>query len=199
MKITLFESFGPIVASRNVPFICLWVRNPACTLQAWMGDNRESKLRPKKHCKTSPFLPFCKSYTKYRKMCSFCHIGNIWQYFAMLGNIFNLPHINCVISKNFVYILHEVFFALSILQVYIPGVLLIICYLSAYLLTFLPNVLQKGQTKSKWFFQADVSSKKWTNKFDFTTCWLVLFVFWKKVKAPKRHFEINWPLVCTSQ
>ena len=149
MKMTLFESSGPIVASRNVPFICLWVRNPACTLQAWMGDNRESKLRPKKHCKTSPFLPFCKSYTKYRKMCSFCHIGNIWQYFAMLGNIFNLPHINCVISKNFVYILHEVFFALSILQVYIPGVLLIICYLSAYLLTFLPNVLQKGQTKSK--------------------------------------------------
>ena len=23
---------------------------------------------------------------------------------------------------------------------------------------------------------------------------LFLFVFWKKVKTPKRHFEINWPL-----
>ena len=28
--------------------------------------------------------------------------------------------------------------------------------------------LLKGQTNSKWFFQADVSSKKQTNKFDFT-------------------------------
>ena len=27
----------------------------------------------------------------------------------------------------------------------------------------------KGQTKLKWFFQADVSSKKWMNEFDFTT------------------------------
>ena len=29
--------------------------------------------------------------------------------------------------------------------------------------------MAKGQKKSKWFFQDDVSSKKWTNKFDFTT------------------------------
>ena len=57
----------------------------------------------------------------------------------------------------------------------------------------------KGQTKSKWFFQADVSSNERTNKFNFTTmiplrstCFL--FVFWKKLKTPKRHFEINWPL-----
>ena len=27
----------------------------------------------------------------------------------------------------------------------------------------------KGQTKSKWFFQADISSKNRTNEFDFTT------------------------------
>ena len=27
----------------------------------------------------------------------------------------------------------------------------------------------KGQTKLRWFFQAHVSSKKWMNKFDFTT------------------------------
>ena len=56
----------------------------------------------------------------------------------------------------------------------------------------------KGQTKSKWFFQADVSSKKQTNEFDFTTMIpqvdLFSFVFWKKLKPPKRHFEINWPL-----
>jgi hypothetical protein len=29
--------------------------------------------------------------------------------------------------------------------------------------------LSKGQTKTKQFFQANVSSKKRTNKFDFTT------------------------------
>ena len=57
----------------------------------------------------------------------------------------------------------------------------------------------KGQAKSKWFFQADVSSKKPTNEFDFTTMIpqvdLLSFVFWKKLKTPKRHFKINWPLV----
>ena len=42
------------------------------------------------------------------------------------------------------------------------------------------------------------SSKKRTNKFDFTTMIpqvdLFSFVFWEKLKTPKRHFEINWPL-----
>ena len=50
----------------------------------------------------------------------------------------------------------------------------------------------KGQTKSKLFFQADVSSKKRTNEFNFTTMIpqvdLFSFVFWKKLKTPKRHF-----------
>ena len=59
-------------------------------------------------------------------------------------------------------------------------------------------VLFKGQTKLKWFFESDVSSKKWTNEFDFTTMIpqvdLFSFVFWKKLKTSKRHFEINWPL-----
>ena len=32
----------------------------------------------------------------------------------------------------------------------------------------------KGQTSSKLFFQADVSSKKGMNKFNFTTCPIVL-------------------------
>ena len=31
------------------------------------------------------------------------------------------------------------------------------------------NLYGNGQTKSKLFFQADVSSKKRTNEFDFTT------------------------------
>ena len=56
----------------------------------------------------------------------------------------------------------------------------------------------KGQTKSKWFFQAKVSSKKRTNEFYFTTMIphfdLFSFVFWKKLKTPKIHFEINGPL-----
>ena len=117
----LYESFGPIVASRNVPFICLWVRNPACTLQAWMGDNRESKLRPKKHCKSSPFLPFANRIPRIEKcinfatLAIFCHTGNIWQYFAILNNILNLPYIgdffrdiffkdfNTTLSENFVW------------------------------------------------------------------------------------------------
>ena len=62
-----------------------------------------------------------------------------------------------------------------------------------YLLRFFDWSL-KGQTKSKRFFQADVSSKK----FYFTTMKsqvdLFSFLFWRKLKTPKRHFEINWPL-----
>ena len=53
----------------------------------------------------------------------------------------------------------------------------------------------KGQTNSKWFFQADISSIKRTNKFDFTTCQLVFVRFLKKVKTTKIHFKIIWPLV----
>ena len=53
----------------------------------------------------------------------------------------------------------------------------------------------KGQPNSKWFFWADVSSNKQTDKFNFTIfLTFFLFVFWKKVKIPKRHFEINLPL-----
>ena len=54
----------------------------------------------------------------------------------------------------------------------------------------------KGQTKSKQFFQAVVSSKKWTNEFYFTTMKpqvdMFSFVFWRKLKTPKIRFEINW-------
>ena len=42
------------------------------------------------------------------------------------------------------------------------------------------------------FFQADVSSKKRTNEFDFTTMkpQIDLFVFLKKLKTPKRHLKL---------
>ena len=53
----------------------------------------------------------------------------------------------------------------------------------------------KGQTNSKWIFQPYGSSKKTNEKnFVFTTWRLVFVRFWKKVKTPKRHLEINWPL-----
>ena len=59
--------------------------------------------------------------------------------------------------------------------------------------------IPKDQTKSKRFFQADISSKIQTNELYFTTLKpqvdLFSFVFWRKLKTPKRHFEINWPLV----
>ena len=47
----------------------------------------------------------------------------------------------------------------------------------------------KGQLISKANCQVVNSSKKRTNEFVFTTMRSV-FVFWKKLKTPKRHFEI---------
>ena len=53
----------------------------------------------------------------------------------------------------------------------------------------------KGQTNSKLFFQAKVSSKNEQTNSTLLLVDLFSFVFWKKVKTPKRHFEINWHLV----
>ena len=43
-----------------------------------------------------------------------------------------------------------------------------------------------------------ISSKKWTNEFNFTTMVpqvnLFSFVFWTKSTTSKNHFKINWPL-----
>ena len=47
----------------------------------------------------------------------------------------------------------------------------------------------------KLFFQADISSKKSTNKLDFTTCRLVFILFLEESEDTKKHFEIKWPLV----
>ena len=52
----------------------------------------------------------------------------------------------------------------------------------------------KGQLISKGLFDIINSSKKRTKKFDLTMIPqvdLFSFVFWKNLKTPKRHFEIN--------
>ena len=56
----------------------------------------------------------------------------------------------------------------------------------------------KGQLILKGLFGIFNSSKKRTEKFDLTTIVpqvdLFSFIFWKNLKTPKIHFEINWPL-----
>ena len=57
--------------------------------------------------------------------------------------------------------------------------------------------LKVRQSRICRFFQAEDSSKinERTNEFDFITIIpqfdLFSFVFWKKLKTPKRHLEIN--------
>ena len=55
--------------------------------------------------------------------------------------------------------------------------------------------ISKGQLISKGLFSNLNSPKKQTNKFDFTSTIpqvnLFSFIFWKKLKTPKRHFKIN--------
>ena len=96
-------------------------------------------------------------------------------------NFFFLPHINQIWSK-------KVHFKTKIYLFY-----------TFMLINFSLQMLEVRK-KLNWFFQNDVSSKNRTSKFYFTTMKplvdLFLFVFWKKLKTPKRHFEFNWPLVC---
>ena len=52
----------------------------------------------------------------------------------------------------------------------------------------------KGQIISKGFLMSSISSKKRTKEFNFITMitqvdWFS-FVFWRKLKTPKNHFEI---------
>ena len=53
----------------------------------------------------------------------------------------------------------------------------------------------KGQTKSKWFFQADISSQKRTNEFDFTTMipqvdlFSFCFFFLEEIEDTKKTFR----------
>ena len=84
--------------------------------------------------------------------------------------------------------LFEIFFSMALLSITMAAI------------TFFSSA--KGQKKSKQFFQAGNSSKKRTNEFYFITTKpqvnLSTFVFWRKLKTPKRLFEINWPLVWRS-
>ena len=71
--------------------------------------------------------------------------------------------------------------------------------LRGFLLTFAKFVLILGVIKvikiRNKFFKPTFLPK---NKQTISTLLLVdlfSFVFWKKVKTPKRHFEINWPLL----
>ena len=50
-------------------------------------------------------------------------------------------------------------------------------------------LIAKGQTNLKLFFQADAYSKKWTNKFNFTTCRLVFFHFLEESEDTKKIFR----------
>ena len=47
----------------------------------------------------------------------------------------------------------------------------------------------KGQTKSKRFFQAEVSSKKRTKEFNFTTMRLVFVRFLEEIEDSKKTFR----------
>ena len=54
--------------------------------------------------------------------------------------------------------------------------------------------VSKGQTKSKRFFQADVSSKKQRKEFNFTTMRLVFVRFLEEIEDTKKAFrnELNF-------
>ena len=51
------------------------------------------------------------------------------------------------------------------------------------------TVSPKGQTNKKLFFQADVSSKKRTNKFDFTTFRIVFVCSLEESEDIKKTFR----------
>ena len=73
-----------------------------------------------------------------------------------------------------------------------------ICWLIGHPKANFKEASTKGQLVSKCFLGSSISSKKWTNEFDFTTMIpqvdLFSFVFWRKSTTQKNHFEINWPL-----
>ena len=85
-------------------------------------------------------------------------------------------------SKNFLYILDKIVLKCVFFFLLLPP---------------------KGQLISKRLLCILNSPTKRTKKFDFTTMIpqvdLVLFVFWEKLKAPKRPFKINWPLCCRNK
>ena len=80
-------------------------------------------------------------------------------------------------------------------------------WITIELLSFNDSKIVRGRpncslkVRNDWFsFQVDVSCKKQMKEFYLTTMKpqvdLFSFVFWRKLKTPKRHFEIIWPLAC---
>ena len=61
-------------------------------------------------------------------------------------------------------------------------------------LFYLVITVIKGQTKSKWLFQDDVSSKKRTNEFNFITVRLVSILCLEEIEDTKKTFRNIWPL-----
>ena len=57
-----------------------------------------------------------------------------------------------------------------------------------------PRTIDKGETNSKWFFKPTFLPKNKQTNSTLLLVDLFMFVFGKKMKTPKRHFEINWPL-----
>ena len=53
--------------------------------------------------------------------------------------------------------------------------------------------LKVRQIRNDFFKPTFLPKNEWTN-LTLLLVDLFSFVFWKKVKTPKRHFEINWPL-----
>ena len=56
-------------------------------------------------------------------------------------------------------------------------------------MTFPWTTTTKGQTNSKLFFQANVSSKKQTNKFNITTMRLIFVRFLEEIEDIKKTFR----------
>ena len=56
------------------------------------------------------------------------------------------------------------------------------------------HLLLKVRQSRNYFFKLTFLPKNEQMNSTLLLCDLFSFVFWKKVKTPKRHFEINWPL-----
>ena len=76
-------------------------------------------------------------------------------------------------------------------------------HLNSIYLAWLLNALRLNQSSVKYLKvrqnRNDFSSRKFPPKNERTNSLLLLwdlfsFVFWRKLKTSKRHFEINWPL-----
>ena len=66
-------------------------------------------------------------------------------------------------------------------------------FLSLLLLCF--SIVIKVRQSRNDFIKLTFLPKNERKNSTLLLCDLFSFVFWKKLKIPKRHFEINWPLV----